>query len=90
MCTDTSLYLTVPSTVTALLPVPAVPIGESGSGRERPPVFASRIGTAGQADVHWRALAWEGRSRPIDPCGKATRRTVCAWPHANRPTGDVR
>ena len=42
-------------------------IGESGSGRERPPFFASRIGTAGQADVHWRALAWEGRSRPINP-----------------------
>ena len=45
----------------------AVPIGEFGGGRERPPFFASRIGTAGQADVHWRALAWEGRSRPINP-----------------------
>ena len=30
----------------------AVPIGEFGGGRERPPLFASRIGNAGQADVH--------------------------------------
>ena len=45
----------------------AVPIGEFGGGRERPPLFASRIGNAGQADVHLRAIAWEGRSRPINP-----------------------
>ena len=29
-----------------------VPLGEFGSGRERPPLFASRIGNADQADVH--------------------------------------
>ena len=45
----------------------AMPIGEFGGGRERPPLFASRIGTAGQADVHCRAIAWEGRSRPKYP-----------------------
>ena len=45
----------------------AVPIREFGGGRERPPLFASRIGNAGQADVHGRAIAWEGRSRPINP-----------------------
>ena len=49
----------------------AVPIGEFGGGRERPPLFASRIGTAGQADVHLRAIASEGRSRLNYPCGKA-------------------
>ena len=49
----------------------AVPIGDFGGGRERPPFFASRIGTAGWADVHWRATPWEGRSRPKYPCGKA-------------------
>ena len=54
----------------------AVPIGDFGGGRERPPLFASRIGTAGQADVHWRALTWEGRSRPKNPCGKARRKTA--------------
>ena len=35
----------------------AVSIGEIGCGRERPPFFTSRIGTAGLADVHCRALA---------------------------------
>ena len=49
----------------------AVLIGDFGGGRERPPFFASRIGTAGWADVHWRATPWEGRSRPNAPCGKA-------------------
>ena len=44
-----------------------MPIGEIGGGRERPPLFASRIGNAGQADVHCHAIAWEGRSRPINP-----------------------
>ena len=41
----------------------AVPIGAFCGGRERPPLFASRIGTAGQADVHCRAIALGGRSR---------------------------
>ncbi len=45
----------------------AVPIGEIGGGRERPPCFDDRYGTAGQADVHWRAIAWGGRSRLTDP-----------------------
>ena len=45
----------------------AVPIGEIGGGRERPPLFASRIGNAGQADVHCRAIAGEGRCRAIYP-----------------------
>ena len=36
-----------------------------------PPLYASRIGTAGQADVHCRAIALEGRSRRNYPCGKA-------------------
>ena len=42
------------------------------------PPLASRIGTAGQADVHWRAIAWEGRSRPNNPCGKAWK-TPMEW-----------
>ena len=47
-----------------------LPLGESGNGRERPPLFASRIGNAGQADVHDRAIAW--RVAPVQniPGGK--------------------
>ena len=49
-----------------------VPIGEIGGGRERPPFFASWIGTAGQADGHWRTLAWGGGAPvPSIPGGKA-------------------
>ena len=33
-----------------------VPNGGEWRGRERPPLFASRIGTAGQADVHGRNI----------------------------------
>ena len=61
-----------------------LPLGESGNGRERPPLFASRIGNAGQADVHGRAIAWEGRSRPINPLregpGEDSGRPVRALP----------
>ena len=51
----------------------AVPIGEFGSGRERPPLFASRIGTvgAGRCALACHRLGGGDRSRPIDPCGKA-------------------
>ena len=49
----------------------AAPHGEIGGGRERPPLFASRIGKTVPADVHWRAIALGGRSRLNYPCGKA-------------------
>ena len=52
----------------------AVPLGESGDGRERPPFFASRIGNKGQADVHGRAIALGGRSRLTIPGGKGKKR----------------
>ena len=63
--------LITPLVVTAISPAHPWPIGDFGGGRERPPFFASRIGTAGWADVHWCATPWEGRSRPKYPCGKA-------------------
>ncbi len=37
-----------------------------------PPLFASRIGTAGPADVHYRAIALGGAPVSIIPGGKAT------------------
>ena len=54
------------------IPGSALPIGEIGSGRERPPCFASRIGTVVWRNFHLRDTPWEGRSRPKYPCGKAT------------------
>ena len=48
----------------------AVPIGDFGNGRERPPFFASRIGTVGWRTLQSRGTPWEGRSRPKNPCGK--------------------
>ena len=54
----------------------AVPIGEIGSGRDRPPYFASRIGTAASVNFTRARTAGEGRSRPNNPCGKAQRQ---AW-----------
>ena len=76
MCTYTFSYPAVPFTVTALLPDSPCRSGISEVDGSDPPLFASRIGTAGQADVHWRALTWEGRSRPKNPCGKARRKTA--------------
>ena len=45
----------------------AVPNGEFGGGRERPPFLPPGSALWGQDNVHWRAIAWEGRSRPINP-----------------------
>ena len=78
MCADTFPYPTVSFTVTALLADSRCRSGKSEVDGSDPPLFASRIGTAGQADVHRRALAWEGRSRPIYPSreGGQTDKTV--------------
>ncbi len=45
----------------------AVPIGELGGGRERPPFLLPGSGTAVLRNSHLRNTAWEGRSRPNYP-----------------------
>lgn len=42
----------------------SVPLGEFGSGRERPPFFLPVAGTAALRNLHLRNTPWGGRSRP--------------------------
>ena len=58
-CTDTVLYLVVPSTVP---PIPRSLRAARGiwRGTGAPPLFASRIGTARGGDAHWRHIPTGG------------------------------
>ena len=53
------------------IPGSVVPIGEIGGGRERPPCFASRIGTATGAVFTCAASPGRVAPVPIIPSGKA-------------------
>ena len=57
--------------VTAPNPGSAVPLREIGGGRERPPFLVPGSGTGALRNSHLRNAPWGGRSRLIDPCGKA-------------------
>ena len=45
----------------------AVPIGEIGGGRERPPFLLPGSGTGVLRNSHLRNTPWGGRSRPLIP-----------------------
>ncbi len=60
-CADTCLQPAVPVAVAVQLAARPCRSGHFEEDGSAPP-FASRIGTAGQADVHCRAIAWGGRS----------------------------
>ena len=66
-----SLDLILSYSVTPRFPDLWLPIGDFGGGRERPPYFASRIGTAGLRNLHSRGTPGRVAPVPLIPGGKA-------------------
>ena len=61
--------LIVAHAVAAIFPAPPCPHGESGGGRERPPLFPARCGRGGVAQFTSAPHPWGGRSLPNIPAG---------------------
>jgi hypothetical protein len=73
-CADTCLQPAVPVAVAVQLAARLCRSGHFEEDGSDPPLFASRIGTAGPVDVHCRAIAWGVAPVPNIPGGKATER----------------
>ena len=76
MCTDTSLYPAVPVSVTAPLADLRCRSGVSEVDGSDPPFLPPGSALRGRLMLTGVPLAWEGRSRPKNPCGKAQRKVA--------------
>ena len=74
--TSDFLDLFVAHAVTAAFPASPRPHGESGGGRERPPLFPARCGRGGVAQFTSAQHPLGGRSLPKYPCREGHKMTL--------------